>query len=105
MIENGVNVPEIPTRIENSAGQVLIGMSGRATYQKNHEGFVKLATDLRGPSTRFMWIGGNAEKLPADTPDGAVSCSGWVTRERTLELTSQLDIYVQTSRWEACRSR
>ncbi len=29
-----------------------------------------------------------------------MSCSGWVTRERALELTSQLDIYVQTSRWE-----
>ncbi|SAL02666.1 glycosyltransferase [Caballeronia ptereochthonis] len=100
MIENGVNVPEIPPRIEKRAGQILIGMSGRASYQKNHEAFVKLATDLHSPSVEFLWIGGNLEELPGQMPSGAVSCSGWVTRERALELTSELDIYVQTSRWE-----
>jgi glycosyltransferase involved in cell wall biosynthesis len=100
MIENGVNVPEIPTRIERHPGQLVIGMSGRASYQKNHEAFVKLATDLRGPSVKFLWIGGNLEELPGQMPSGAVSCSGWVTRERALELTSELDVYVQTSRWE-----
>ncbi|SAK55712.1 group 1 glycosyl transferase [Caballeronia temeraria] len=100
MIENGVNVTEIPPRIESDTRSVVIGMSGRAMFQKNHEAFVKLASDLQAPSTRFLWIGGNESELPAGTPDGAVSCSGWVTRDRALELTSGLDIYVQTSRWE-----
>ena len=100
MIENGVNVPEIPPRIDKSAGGILIGMSGRAMFQKNHEAFVKLATELRDASVRFLWIGGNEDELPAGTPKDAVACSGWVTRDRALELTSGLDIYVQTSRWE-----
>ena len=100
MIENGVNVPEIPPRIEKDAQEVLIGMSGRATFQKNHEAFVDLATALHGDSTQFLWIGGHAEELPAGTPNDVVSCSGWVTRDRALELTASLDIYVQTSRWE-----
>ncbi|SAK89658.1 group 1 glycosyl transferase [Caballeronia hypogeia] len=101
MIENGVNVPEIPPRIEKSSGELLIGMSGRASYQKNHEAFVKLATDLHGPAVRFLWIGGNLDELPGgQTARNAVSCSGWVTRERALELTAELDVYVQTSRWE-----
>ncbi|SAL55425.1 group 1 glycosyl transferase [Caballeronia cordobensis] len=100
MIENGVNVAEIPPRIEKRDGELVIGMSGRAMFQKNHEAFVKLATALHGPSVRFVWIGGSEDELPAGTPKGAVSCSGWVTRERALELTSELDIYVQTSRWE-----
>lgn len=100
MIENGVNVTEIPPRIESHAGEVLVGMSGRASYQKNHEAFMKLAVDLHSPSVKFLWIGGNLEELPGQLPGGAVSCSGWVTRERALELTSELDIYVQTSRWE-----
>ncbi|AQH02091.1 MULTISPECIES: glycosyltransferase [Caballeronia] len=100
MIENGVNVTEIPPRIEKRDGELVIGMSGRAMFQKNHEAFVKLATALHGPSVRFVWIGGSEDELPAGTPKGAVSCSGWVTRERALELTSELDIYVQTSRWE-----
>jgi glycosyltransferase involved in cell wall biosynthesis len=100
MIENGVNVPEIPPRLEKAPGEVLIGMSGRATFQKNHEAFVKLATDLQSPSVRFLWIGGNVEELPAGTRVGAVTCSGWVKRDRALELTAELDVYVQTSRWE-----
>jgi glycosyltransferase involved in cell wall biosynthesis len=100
MIENGVNVKEIRPRVASESPKVRIGMSGRASYQKNHEAFVALAGRLRGAAAEFVWIGGNADELPADTPAGAVSCSGWVTRERALELTSQLDIYVQTSRWE-----
>jgi glycosyltransferase involved in cell wall biosynthesis len=100
MIENGVNVMEILPRATQDPSQVLVGMSGRASYQKNHEAFAKLATDLRGPAVKFLWIGGDQKEVPADTPEGAVSCSGWVTRQRALELTSQLDVYVQTSRWE-----
>jgi glycosyltransferase involved in cell wall biosynthesis len=100
LIENGVNVPEIPPHLQKARGQVLIGMSGRASYQKNHEGFVQLATQLAGPSTKFVWIGGQAEELPEGTPQNALTCSGWVTRERALTLTAELDIYVQTSRWE-----
>ncbi|SAK90648.1 group 1 glycosyl transferase [Caballeronia catudaia] len=100
MIENGVNVAEIPPRMDKSGDEIVIGMSGRAMFQKNHEAFVKLATALHSPSVRFVWIGGDERELPAGTPAGAVSCSGWVTRERALELTSELDIYVQTSRWE-----
>jgi glycosyltransferase involved in cell wall biosynthesis len=99
MIENGVNVAEIPPRIEKTSGELVIGMSGRASYQKNHEAFVKLATDLHAPKVKFLWIGGNVEELPGQSKS-AVECSGWVTRERALELTSELDIYVQTSRWE-----
>ncbi|MFM0322230.1 glycosyltransferase [Caballeronia glebae] len=100
MIENGVNVPEIPPRLGTGATDITIGMSGRAMFQKNHEAFVKLACEFHDPSVRFLWIGGNENELPAGTPNGAVSCSGWVTRDRALELTSGLDIYVQTSRWE-----
>jgi glycosyltransferase involved in cell wall biosynthesis len=100
MIENGVNVAEIPLRIGRHPDEVVIGMSGRASYQKNHEAFIQLASELRGRSVKFLWIGGNLEELPGRIPSGAVSCSGWVTRERALELTSELDIYVQTSRWE-----
>ncbi|WP_244816811.1 glycosyltransferase [Caballeronia sp. Lep1P3] len=99
MIENGVNVDEILPRVEKRNGELVIGMSGRASYQKNHEAFAKLASNLQGPSIEFLWIGGNADEVPAENT-GAVTCSGWVTRERALELTSELDVYVQTSRWE-----
>jgi glycosyltransferase involved in cell wall biosynthesis len=95
-----VNVTEIPPRVEKARGQLRVGMSGRASYQKNHEAFVQLARDLSSEAVQFMWIGGDNGELPQDTPEGAVACSGWVTRERALQLTAELDIYVQTSRWE-----
>lgn len=75
-------------------------MSGRASFQKNHEAFVRLADMLHGASVEFLWIGGNAAEIPDSAAREAVACSGWVTRERALALTSELDIYVQTSRWE-----
>jgi glycosyltransferase involved in cell wall biosynthesis len=100
LIENGVNVKEIPARTEKHPGQVVIGMSGRASYQKNHEAFMVLAERLSNASTKFVWIGGERDEVPEGLPHGGVASSGWVPRERALELTAELDIYVQTSRWE-----
>lgn len=99
LIENGVNVSEIPPRIEKNDDRIVIGMSGRASYQKNHEAFARLATTLQTPNVGFSWIGGNPDELPVEARS-AVACSGWVPRDRALELTAQLDVYVQTSRWE-----
>ncbi|WP_174902541.1 glycosyltransferase [Burkholderia pseudomultivorans] len=100
LVENGVNVVEIPARRMHGDTGITIGMSGRASFQKNHEAFVRLADELHGPDVRFLWIGGNADEVPDRRDSHAVVCSGWVTRARALELTSGLDIYVQTSRWE-----
>ncbi|OAJ51492.1 glycosyl transferase [Paraburkholderia ginsengiterrae] len=100
LIENGVDTSEIPLHCRRSDEKVLIGMTGRASFQKNHELFIKLAHALRDPAVNFLWIGGNAEQVPDLYQDDAVTCSGWVTRARALELMSQLDVYVQTSRWE-----
>ncbi|KAG8154568.1 glycosyltransferase [Burkholderia catarinensis] len=100
LVENGVNVAEIPPRRPRDDHKVVIGMSGRASFQKNHEAFVRLADQLHGADFEFLWIGGNAAEIPDPDQRRAVVCSGWVTRARALELTSELEIYVQTSRWE-----
>ncbi|AEA65939.1 glycosyltransferase [Burkholderia gladioli] len=100
LVENGVNVAEIPPRRTRDDRKIVIGMSGRASFQKNHEAFVQLADKLHGSDVEFLWIGGNANEIPESARRQAVACSGWVTRERALALTSELDIYVQTSRWE-----
>ncbi|KWN21116.1 glycosyl transferase [Burkholderia territorii] len=100
LVENGVNAAEIPPRRPRDDRKVVIGMSGRASFQKNHEAFVHLADALRGADVEFLWIGGDAAEIPDSGQRRAVVCSGWVTRARALALTSELDIYVQTSRWE-----
>ncbi|WP_175996973.1 glycosyltransferase [Burkholderia stabilis] len=100
LVENGVNVVEIPSRRMRDDRKIAIGMSGRASFQKNHEAFCRLAGKLRGPDMAFVWIGGDRDEIPDPEARHAVVCSGWLTRTRALELTSELDIYVQTSRWE-----
>jgi glycosyltransferase involved in cell wall biosynthesis len=100
LIENAVNVSEVPSRQARGDGKVRIGMSGRASYQKNHEAFLKLANDLQGPGVGFLWIGGHREEVPDAFANDALACSGWVDRTHALTLMSELDIYVQTSRWE-----
>lgn len=100
LIENGVNVPGIPLRRRRNDDKVVIGMSGRASFQKNHLAFISLARNLHTSDASFLWIGGNRDDVPDLSQGCSISCSGWVSRERALELTSELDIYVQTSRWE-----
>ncbi|MCA8257024.1 glycosyltransferase [Burkholderia sp. AU31624] len=100
LVENGVDVAEIPPRRMRDDRKVVIGMSGRASYQKNHQAFVRLADMLHDADVEFLWIGGNAAEIPDPAQRGAVVCSGWIPRARALALTSELDIYVQTSRWE-----
>ncbi|MBY4726702.1 MULTISPECIES: glycosyltransferase [Burkholderia] len=100
LVENGVDVAEIPPRRMRDDRKVVIGMSGRASYQKNHHAFVRLADMLHDTDVEFLWIGGNAAEIPDPGQRGAVVCSGWIPRARALALTSELDIYVQTSRWE-----
>ncbi|WP_041490970.1 glycosyltransferase [Burkholderia cepacia] len=100
LVENGVHVAEIPPRRTRDDRKVVIGMSARASFQKNHEAFVRLADKLHGADIEFVWIGGNPAEILDPRQRQAIVCSGWVTRARALTLTSELDIYVQTSRWE-----
>jgi glycosyltransferase involved in cell wall biosynthesis len=100
LIENGVNIGTIPTRKPRGDGKLFIGMNGRACFQKHHELFIDLAYSLHDAVTQFVWIGGNSKDLPDTGHHGAIDCSGWVTRARSLALMSELDVYVQTSRWE-----
>jgi glycosyltransferase involved in cell wall biosynthesis len=100
LIENGVDINSIPLRRTRDDGNVVIGMNGRASFQKHHELFIALADALHDSTTKFLWIGGNMDELPDPDQSSAITCSGWLTRSRALGLMSGLDIYVQTSRWE-----
>jgi glycosyltransferase involved in cell wall biosynthesis len=100
LIENGVDISSIPLRKTRDDGNVIVGMNGRASFQKHHELFISLANTLHDSTTKFVWIGGNSEELPDASQASALTCTGWLTRSRALGLMSELDIYVQTSRWE-----
>ncbi len=100
LIENGVDINSIPLRVVRDDENVVIGMNGRASFQKHQELFFALAIELHDVTAKFLWIGGNTDELSLLERSSAITCSGWLTRSRALELMSGLDIYVQTSRWE-----
>lgn len=97
LIENGVETDQVPRRRVRDDGRTVVGMMGRASYQKNHEWFLAMAARLARPELEFVWIGGEAG---AAGPGAAVRCTGWVPRSEALTTMAGLDLYVQTSRWE-----
>ncbi|WP_175839230.1 glycosyltransferase [Burkholderia anthina] len=97
LIENGVETDQVPRRTLRDDGRTIVGMMGRASYQKNHEWFLAIAARLARPELEFVWIGGEAG---AAGHGAAVRCTGWVPRSEALTTMAGLDLYVQTSRWE-----
>lgn len=75
---------------------VLAGTCGRPDPQRAPELFVALAEELH-EAARWVWIG-----APTDTAilPAQVERTGWLTREAALMRMADLDIYVQTSRWD-----
>nr|WP_175802222.1 glycosyltransferase [Burkholderia anthina] len=97
LIENGVETDQVPRRTLRDDDRTVVGMMGRASYQKNHEWFLAIAARLARPELEFVWIGGEAG---AAGQGAAVRCTGWVPRSEALTAMAGLDLYVQTSRWE-----
>lgn len=97
LIENGVETEQVPKRRVRADRRTIVGMMGRASYQKNHQWFVEVANRLAQAGVEFVWIGGEAAEAG---DDAAVRCTGWVPRNDALAAMAGLDLYVQTSRWE-----
>ncbi|WP_322041526.1 glycosyltransferase [Burkholderia diffusa] len=97
LIENGVEIEHVPKRRVRGDDRTIVGMMGRASYQKNHEWFLAVANRLAQPDLEFVWIGGEAIEVGRGT---GVRCTGWVPRSEALAAMAGLDLYVQTSRWE-----
>lgn len=85
--------PHLPFRNNT---RVLVGTCGRAVAQRAPELFSSIACRLQDAAD-WIWIGAerNAEPLPHH-----VHCTGWVSRAYALGTMAELDIYLQTSRWE-----
>ncbi|MFM0352660.1 glycosyltransferase family 4 protein [Paraburkholderia nemoris] len=99
LIENGVDTDRVPKRKDRADGKVMVGMMGRASFQKNHELFQQIAESFSDERVEFVWIGGHEAQLSASRAN-AIRCTGWVERMAALAAMSELDVYVQTSRWE-----
>lgn len=101
-INNGINIEKMKQKT-NKLGQrnidfknLKICTSGRIGYQKNPELFNKIAECF--PKLQFTWIGDGDLKNKLVSPN--IKITGWLTREETLEIVNNNDIFILTSLWE-----
>ena len=74
----------------------VVGMVGRALFQKNPTLFNSIAERL--PDIHFEWIGDGTMRDQLKSPN--IHIVGWGPREEALEYVANSDIYIMTSRWE-----
>jgi glycosyltransferase involved in cell wall biosynthesis len=100
VVENAVDTAAVRPRRARADATCRIGTLGRIGPQKDPAAFAALAEELAGPGVSFTWIGGGDSEAGVTLERAGVTVTGWVARERALEHLAELDVYVQTSRWE-----
>lgn len=98
LIMNGISCESLKPyeSITPQNDKPVVGMVGRALYQKNPELFNAIAE--RMPNVHFEWIGDGSMRDCLKSPN--IHIVGWGPREEALEYVANCDIYIMTSRWE-----
>ena len=98
LIMNGISCESLKPyeSITPQNDKLVVGMVGRALYQKNPELFNAIAEKM--PNVHFEWIGDGSMRDYLKSPN--IHIVGWGPREEALEYVANSDIYIMTSRWE-----
>ena len=88
-----------PRRAREGAPFTVAAM-GRVGPQKDPNLFGALASRLRGPEFRFVWIGGGSSADEERLRQSGCAVTGWKLRREAVELLRQSDVYVHTAAWE-----
>ena len=99
VVNNAVDLNAI-VAAKGNQDLVRIGTAGRVTLARNPELFAEIANRLAQPGVEFVWIGGGDASGEKALRQAGVKISGWINRSEVLQQLSELDIYIQTSRWE-----
>ena len=107
IIPNGVSVKDVlPYKKEFTANKskLIVVTSGRLSYQKNPQMFINVAKKLNNIiDINFVWIGGEINdktEYVFDFLNSNIRKTGWLSREKSLEVLSSADIYIHTALWE-----
>lgn len=100
VINNGIAVnPEKPT-YRRFSYPLVVGTTGRLTYQKNPAIFDEIAGAFKDDDrVRFVWIGGG-EMSDAIHKRKNIEVTGWLTPEEVQEKLKEVDLYMSTALWE-----
>jgi glycosyltransferase involved in cell wall biosynthesis len=102
---------DIPEGVEREGRKdgVVVCASGRASFARHPEAFVRLAQRLTHSRSglRCQWIGGGElqpemEELIRDLDlAGKLEVTGWLSHEDALRRLARADVFVHYSRWDA----
>lgn len=98
-VNNGINTAELDKMLDKVKivdHPFTVFTLGRICFQKNPALFNSIAEAM--PDTRFLWIGDGElrEKLKSSN----IEITGWVDREKALQLSMNADVFLLTSLWE-----
>lgn len=99
-INNGINIGDLQVLLKdvtyNDKHPFTVFTMGRICYQKNPKLFNQIAEAM--PNVKFLWVGDG--ELKEELTASNIEISGWVDRERALEISMNADVFVLTSLWE-----
>lgn len=95
-IDNGIDFPQSPCASKDTEERPRIYTSGRVSAQKNPALFNEIAMLL--PEYEFVWIGAGPEESSLTAPN--ITVTGWVERDKAIEIASRCDIFLLPSLWE-----
>lgn len=98
-VNNAINVEDLKRsleKVEVKEHPFTVFTLGRICYQKNPTLFNSIAEKM--PDTKFLWIG-NGE-LRDELRSENIEITGWVERQKALELSMNADVFVLPSLWE-----
>lgn len=98
-VNNAINVNELEkqlAKVEKVDHPFTVFTLGRISYQKNPSLFNSIAEAM--PDTRFLWIGDGG--LRDELKSKNIEITGWVERQKALELSMNADVFLLPSLWE-----
>ncbi|WGX94731.1 glycosyltransferase [Nocardioides sp. L-11A] len=100
-VPNVATVGMATTRPRDS-GRPLVVALGRISAQKGVDFFLSAWRELRqrGGDVGALWIGGGDAAGVARLEASGVEVTGWVSRDRVLDLLASARLYLHTAAWE-----
>lgn len=98
-VNNFINTAKLKKIVDNVKREehpFTVFTLGRVCYQKNPPLFNKIAEAM--PDIKFFWIGEG--ELEEELTAANIIVSGWVQREKALQLSMNADAFLLTSLWE-----
>ena len=98
-VNNGINIERLRgclEKVSRITHPFTVFTIGRICHQKNPKLFNEIAEIM--PEIKFLWIGDG--ELRNELKAKNIEITGWVEREKALELSVNADIFILTSLWE-----